>query len=713
LRYTFRPTLAATAVLVASLLVVACRRSDPEPLVQLVRPEGTVSTAALPRVRLHLESRYVMASPQAVPVRDGDGVMLGDAATLPVDVTLPASLQGAGEVHVDSWLSIRDPSSQGTINDLRQGNRLTSRAAPVVVTPRPADGPLRLEFAIPEVARGRNGLLTVIARPLPPALMRAEAVPVDIAPGSRLGFGFAVEQPGWEPGWPAVRFKVFVANSSGDPVVLFERRIDPANDPEARRWHDASVDLTAVVGRGVRLTFEAEALPGAKHAQSFPVVSNPVVLNPAARSASRRPNVVLVSLDTLRARSVSAYGYNRPTMPHLDRRLAAAGAIVRQVVTPVPFTPPAHMTMLTGLSPCAHGVFDLNAALAPERLTLAEAFRAAGYATAALTEDAYLVDGNGFERGFDAYHENRSEESASPGFAAETFAAAGRWVEEHADRPFFLFIHTYQVHEPYNPPAEFAAIFRADEQNERRRKQSAYEAEIRYTDDVLGRFLDVLMARQLTERTIVVITSDHGEGFGEHGWSGHGFDLHDEALLVPLVVRAPGVVPPGLVVEEQVALADLAPTLLDLAGLGRLPDVQGQSFAGLLTRRDAVAAGFKERALVSWVFGDAATPTQVAVRTRGYKYLKYLSADPQKEQFFDLPSDPYETRDRLSGGVRLEEARAIAAEALASCVDWRKAHPARPASGGLAGKPAWLVNRQELENGAQLERKLRSLGYIK
>src|SRR5207249_2910526 len=119
----------------------------------------------------------------------------------------------------------------------------------------------------------------------------------------------------------------------------------------------------------------------------------------------------------------SAYGCRRPTTPALDR-LASQGGLVRTAVAPVPFTPPAHMSMLTGLEPCAHGIKGVHEALAPERLTLAEALRAAGWETAAFTEDAYLVAASGFDRGFDTYVENRSEESASPGFAAETFAQA-------------------------------------------------------------------------------------------------------------------------------------------------------------------------------------------------------------------------------------------------------------------------------------------------
>src|SRR5207247_1069155 len=223
-----------------------------------------------------------------------------------------------------------------------------------------------------------------------------------------------------------------------------------------------------LAGRRVRVVFETEALgaaPGATVDRSFGVVSNPEIVTAAASPPGAR-NVVLVSLDTLRARSVSAYGCPRATTPTFDRRVAAAGALVRSAVAPVPFTPPSHMTMLTGPDPCAHGVMGLHETLGPDRTTLAEALRAAGYQTAAFTEDAYLVAGNGFDRGFDVYRENRSEESASPGFADETFADASAWLAAHGERPFFLFVHTYQVHEPYTPPRGYALLFRDGDQGD-------------------------------------------------------------------------------------------------------------------------------------------------------------------------------------------------------------------------------------------------------
>lgn len=686
-------------MLAASLAATACRDAPPEPraaaarTIRLIEPRESHSTAALPRAQIGGESRYVLAAHPATMLRAGEAITLPTAPPLRVPIELPPAL-AAAPARIDASYSVRDPgASAGSLAAMREGSRTTVTAPPVVLTGAPGSDRPVVVLDVPEALRGKDALLTVIARALPAsAVERVESADLDVPAGARLAFGYAVEEPGWSSGWPPVRIRV----SAGD-VTLFDRRLDPAADPRDRRWFDASVDLSAVAGRRVRLVFEGEALAtaGASSARTFVVVSNPEIIPPPAPTPQR--NVILVSLDTLRARSVHAYGCPRDTTPTLDRRMAQAGALVRTAVVPFPFTPPSHMTMLTGLEPCAHGVTDLHHVLAAGRTTLAETLRAAGYGTAAFTEDAYLVAGNGFDRGFDVYRENRSEESASPGFAAETLADAAGWLAGHAERPFFLFVHTYQVHDPYTPPRGYAGLFPdVDRDDKNDAARADYEREIRYTDDLFTGFLDALEAHGAADDTIVVVTADHGEGFGEHFWTGHGFDLHDEALLVPLLLRAPGLIPAGRVVEEQVGLVDLAPTLLELLDLPAPGDVQGRSFARLLTGR---GAPFVERPLAS--AGIVATES---LRTRETKYVKTKAGD----LFYDLRADPLERTSRLNEDpAGVAKARAALEEAHQACERWRSAHPTAPAvEGGTGNAPAWLINRDEVE------RKLRSLGYV-
>lgn len=701
--------------LLASAWLPACGANEsatateapPERLV--APPAGSLSMASLPRLRIGSESRYVLAQRPRFVLRD-ETISLPAAGPLSITAPPPPSTP-SGPLRFDAWVSVRDPAApHATLVELREGARLTLRAAPVVLAPGAAGAGAMLALPVPEAARGRAGRLTLIARELAPASLESvELAPLVVPASARLRFGYAVEPAGWEPGSPPVRFEVSARERGGAALPLFERRLDPAADPRDRRWFDAEIDLAPLAGRSVALVFSGEAL-GDAASRSFPIFSAPELRRADASPGARR-NLVLISLDTLRARSVGAYGAPRATTPSLDRRLAAHGALVRDAITPFPFTPPAHMSMLTGLSPCAHGVTQPGRdVLAAEDATLAETLRAAGYHTAAFTEDAYVVAAAGFDRGFDRYVENRSEETASPGFARETFDAAARWLVTETGRPFFLFVHTYQVHEPYAAPRGYDGFFRdADAGDENQRALARYEREVRYTDDVLADFLDELDARGLADSTIVVVTSDHGEAFGEHFWTAHGSDLHDEALRVPFVVRAPGLVPAGRVVEAQVSLSDVSPTLLELLGVpspvAADREGRGRSFAGLLTG----SGDFEERAIFASTVtapGQAA-PLSRALRTRDAKYI----VTGKDERFYDLAADPLEQENLVPANpAGLAGARAAFAAELAVCerAGGARSSAARVPS-GPDDQPGWLVNRQELDE-AVIE-KLRSLGY--
>jgi arylsulfatase A-like enzyme len=722
---------------------LGCRRTAdlPDPkhrlVVRLIEPETySPVTASLQRVELGSESRYAVAPSSALTLRRGDPVELPESGDLRVDVDLAGEGTTGVALRLDGWISVvkveKDKARAKPLAELFQSNVTILRAEPLVSEPPAAhsgeaDAGRRetLTFSIPDGLRGQPASLDVVARPLPAEpVQRIASREVTIPPDSRLEFGYGVEEPGWDEGWPPVRFEVVAAMSApgSDRVALFDRRIDPARDTRDRRWFDASVDLSDVAGSRVRFTFTAEAItgtPGTTIERSFAVYGTPeIVPSPAATPQARPPNVVLISLDTLRARSVSAYGHTRRTTPALDHRLAARGALVRFAVTPAPYTPPAHMTMLTGLEPCVHDVHG-NLALSPEHVTITEILRAEGYRTAAFTEDGLLLAGAGFDRGFDTYVENRSA-AEDPALGRETFAAAERWVERNSRPPFFLFVHTYQVHAPYAAPRGYGQLYGDGPRTSKRDVTEAlYDREVRYTDDLLAGFLDTLARRGLEAQTIVVVTSDHGEGFGEHFWFGHGFDLHDEALLVPLIVRAPGLVRAGTIVEKQVGLVDLAPTLLELVGAQPPSGIQGRSFAAELTGR---GPAFDERPLVSYL-GDGSA---YAIRTPGSKYIQRLrNGAIVGERYYDLTSDPGETRNLAArGGTEAaragdETGAAIAAarrelEAVrAACDSWRRKHLA---SQDLQDRAIRYLSPRSAPRGfvmrEEVMRKLRSLGYL-
>jgi arylsulfatase A-like enzyme len=677
-------------------------------------PGGEAAGAAArpPRSSVGPDSRYVLEASQPFVLKTAEPVHY-DSDQVTLDLILPPVLGAAPRVWLQATLSMREQAKERqTFGEILKGERLSVRSPGVVVEPVASGGEMHaaLHLAIPASLKGQPCLLYVIGRPLSgTGHAQIASGPLEIAPGARLQFSAGVEDPGWEAGWPAVTFRVF-AETAGASKQIYERTLDPATREGDRRWFDEQIDLADLAGQSVELRFETESTGSEPFVESFPLWGNPTLVSPQAATSwpPGQRSVILLSLDTLRAQELGAYGYTRDTSPIIDRRLAAAGTMVRDVITPFPFTPPGHMSMLTGVEPCVHGVTDISAALAPGFTTVAERFREAGYATAAFTEDAYLVAGAGFDRGFDTYAENRAPESVTPGFAGETYAAAGAWLEAHAGEPLFLFVHTYQVHEPYAPPEKYHSLYPAYRRHlrqwltgkvdENAENQANYDREIRYLDDVIGEFLDRIDRLGLWPRVLVVTTADHGEAFGEHFWTGHGFDLHDEALRVPLIFTAPGLIPAGKRVESPpVSLMDVTPTILDLVGLPPANLGFGRSMQKLLT-------GWGDEYAAEPIFGSATTPVE-SVRTQDYKYM--VNRYRNLKFLYDLRRDPAELVERSTQEpARVAQAERLLAEHRATCEHARQAVAASAEQTLREINSPWFVNRVEIEQ------KLRSLGYM-
>ncbi len=321
---------------------------------------------------------------------------------------------------------------------------------------------------------------------------------------------------------------------------------------------------------------------------------------------------VLISVDTLRADHLGAYGYPLDTSPFFDE-LSARGTLFERAVVQLPGTLPSHMSIFTGLHPFQHGVYPPDRVLADDIATLPELFRAAGYRTAAFTEGGYVAGHYGFARGFEIYDDRKKRK---PGGAADTFAAAKEFVAGlDDDERFFLFVHTYEVHDPYmalpdylawpgEPPDSWPPTgpnltdaskgLLAVTPEALEYFVALYDASIRYVDDELRAFLEQLWA-DASHDTWVVVTSDHGEEFLEHGSLVHR-QTYEPTLHVPLLFRRLGQ-RRGARVEQLVQSVDLAPTLLELAGLDGADAMSGRSLAPLLDGggddgvRHAVAEG--------------------------------------------------------------------------------------------------------------------------
>ena len=343
-----------------------------------------------------------------------------------------------------------------------------------------------------------------------------------------------------------------------------------------------------------------------------------------------RGRFILISLDTLRADHLGAYGYSRPTSPFLDS-LAARGTLFENAVVQLPGTLPSHMSIFTGLYPPEHGVYP-ETALSPLLKTLPEVLRQEGFATGGHVEGGYVAGRYGFARGFEEWtddspmveREGRLVKSRKA--VKRTFGRGLEFLKRVRDREsFFLFLHTYSIHDPYDPPEEYRSRYwsgppppgafepRGQELAAYNRGERAlapraveyyralYDAQINYTDDVLREFFAGIAGLGLADSVTVVLTSDHGEEFLEHGKLVHE-QVYHENLHVPLLVVRPGG-SGGRRVRTLVQSVDLAPTLLELAGvpLGRRPAMSGRSFVPLLTGdgrspgRDAYAEAFVTR----------------------------------------------------------------------------------------------------------------------
>jgi len=315
-----------------------------------------------------------------------------------------------------------------------------------------------------------------------------------------------------------------------------------------------------------------------------------------------QPNVLLIVLDTARADRFSFDGYRRDTSPRIAA-LASEGAVYERACTPAPWTVPAHASLFTGLFPSAHGTDSGHLWLDEERVTLAEAFRDGGYWTLAYTENPWVGKDYNFQQGFETFEEiwrNVPGEGEDAG-AALTNQRVEQWLswrdgnEEAKHRPFFIFINYLEPHLPYSPPEPERSRFLSTpvdrEAVERLRRlkhpdemkyilgttdlspadlrilSDLYDGEIAYADRRIGELADLLRRRGLLDRTVVAITSDHGEEIGEHHFLDHKMNLYEPLLRIPLVVRYPPAVKAAQRIGDPVMLQDLYPTLLALAGI--------------------------------------------------------------------------------------------------------------------------------------------------
>ena len=420
-------------------------------------------------------------------------------------------------------------------------------------------------------------------------------------------------------------------------------------------------------------------------------------LLPTVAPAANRPDVVVYVVDTLRADQLGAYGQAAPTSPRLDA-FAHDAALFEDATAQSSWTRPSVATLLTGLGAETHGVGDLTQVLAPAVRTLAEAFKAAGYRTAAFNANAVFGERGGYGQGFDTFQRLGMRPARELVASAVGFATAS--VE-----PAFLYLQVLEPHRPYTADAAYwepfgrfspAQMQRANgltlakrvTPEERELLLAAYRAEVRQADAAFGALLDGLGAR----RAVVAVTADHGDELFDRTAHGHGHSLYQEVLHVPLLIEAPGA--PGSRLRTPVQHLDLPPTLLALAGLPPVPDMEGRDLSSLVRGAPSMDG---EELIVSRLRYQKSD--KVAVRRGSLKLIANLeSGDPEQGlELYDLAADPAESRNLAAARPIL--ARALLAEASAHAA----AAATRRARLGDSGRES-LSEEQE--------RELRALGYI-
>ena len=551
-------------------------------------------------------------------------------------------------------------------------------------------------------------------------------------------------------------FKVRVAPAAAGESTAGARAIETRlTVTTPYRWEPLTVDLEALAGDEVTMSLElvAEA-PGGLGFWGAPVVRDRrqlAVTRSGSRGTERPRGVILIQADTLRRDHLEVYGHDRPTAPVIAG-MARAGVLFRNAISQASWTKVSTPSILASLYPSTHGVRSFHDRLPASATTVAESYRDAGYATVAFCSNPFVGQYTNLHQGFEELHEAGSLPNRTGPLTSKTAREhVGRllfWLERHREAPFFVFLHVFDPHSPYEPYAPWSKLWvdaKTRQEHALRRtaampliadefmkvrqlpsraellrakldpdayvavERAWYDASIRAMDVELGRLLERLATWGLDEETLIVLASDHGTEFLEHGEFFHGHSLYGELTNVPLVVRWPQGVAAGRVVDELVQNIDIVPTLLEASGLAPAPELQGQSLATFLDPDRQPAAdgswpGWRRRPAFSQSLPSSSTAlpprdrSSYSIVEGDWKLIQNLPPATPSFELFDWRQDPLNRQDVAAGHP---EVVATLAETLRR---WReKAEAAKlPADADLAKN----LQPEELE-------RLRSLGYLR
>jgi choline-sulfatase len=409
------------------------------------------------------------------------------------------------------------------------------------------------------------------------------------------------------------------------------------------------------------------------------------------------PNVILITLDTMRTDRMGFLGSQRGLTPSLDT-LARQSVVFTHAYSQVPLTTASHATILTGTYPQFHQVNDFGVPLAADVPFAPDIFRARGYHTAAfigsLVLDPTARSAPGFDRGFDTFdagfHRRRPGESRYQSIerrGGEVVAHALAWLAQHPRGPFFVWVHLYDAHDPYDSPEPYKSRYAS----------APYDGEIAYADSAVGKLLSQLRVRGLYDGALIAVMADHGEALGEHGEATHGIFLYDETIHVPLLFKLPGERSAGRRIDSRVELVDVLPTILQGTGVPIPEEVQGKSLLAVLkppspkpgTNKDPVTpvdrAAYAESDYPHRTFGWSAT--------RSLRTGKYLFIEAPRRELYDQTVDPKATHNLSSTSTAVTETLSGQVEAFRQKTSSSKEAP-------------------KANTDPELQEKLSALGYV-
>jgi arylsulfatase A-like enzyme len=571
-----------------------------------------------------------------------------------------------------------------------------------------------------------------------------------IPPSGILQFGYGLMAEEWKSDKAGVLFKI-ILEEEGNKHELFSKYLAASSIKKGKEFFEEKIDLSEYAGKKTAISLITEAASAdddSPHSFWF----NPFVYkkrDPGVEDNADKPNIILISIDTLRADHLSCYGYPRETTPATDA-LSQDSVLFTHTYSPSPSTLPSHMSMLTSLYPTNHGLVTMplggpqgdSLSLDPAIMTLSDFLREEGYVTSAFTGGAQISSQFGFSKGFDFYQENKG--SILKDTAESLSEKVSEWLLRNQDKKFFLFLHTYQVHAPYTPPSPYEDLFlnenakwkKADlieilssrqgkysklTQEETENLIALYDGEIKYLDELFVRpLISQLKKLNLYDRSMIIFTADHGEEFYEHkGWE-HGHSLYRENIHVPLIIKFPRSKHRGNKVESTTRIIDILPTILKEAGIEKKnPHFDGRDLSELIDGKENPS-----RSSIGFNFyAEYTDPREMALR---FSLLKITISDDQfklilnedypqnssapvfwtyspppfqlsKRELYDIQKDFQEKKN-------IAEANPAAVRQLMDSVDLHRQ---------AANQISLLTFRGRKGLDKETEERLRALGYIK